>query len=149
MPEPILAAFNKTSVNNTIQDEDLRKSDYTPDDVWRAIGKILTPIARRIIVRTDPPPKMTEGGLHIPDSVASLRYGLPHMHIAKASVLSVNQKTGIQPMDRVFFKMTYFILLVELPDGSNVGSVLERNLEMATREMSQGSYTYVGPFKGR
>ena len=140
----LVANTTSERVFRNVKDTDLLRSTYTAEATWRLIGKKFIPTNRRLVVRTDPPPKQTEGGLFLPHQMTKLNYGMPHAYFVKATVLAGNPFSAAQEGDRAVFKRLYFATLMDLPDGTSIGLVRDHQMEFLARPVSDTEAVCIG-----
>ena len=109
------------------------RTDRRPVDVILAmvdeeVGRKYQPLRSQVIVRTDPLQRVTAGGLVLTARETNFYAGMGHAKILKATVVAVGDHSSLKRGERVCFQRLYFARLVELKDGTFVGSIDENEL---------------------
>ena len=90
--------------------------------------KAIRPMNWLVVVRTEPIPEKTEGGIWLPQVAtafyASWHVEMPHMRVVRSRVIAAGPKAhGLKPGDRVAFKRLHFARWMKMSDGTMVGWV--------------------------
>ncbi len=96
--------------------------------VVEELGRQFIPTGRRVIVRTDPPVRVTPGGVFLTGRETAFYSGPAHAKILKCTVIAVGEKSSLRVGDRVCFQRLYFSRIAELRDQTFVGSIDEDQL---------------------
>lgn len=107
---------------------------------WKELGYKFRPWRRIVLVRTDPIPTMTSGGIHLPPKLASFYGELPHIQLVTAIVLASGPECELKAGDRIGFQRLYFARWLEMDDNTLIGWISdERNVV----GLVEGDPTYV------
>lgn len=99
------------------------------EETWTELGFRFRPLRNVVLVRTDPLPTVTEGGIIIPDKLTSFYGELPHVQLVTATVLASGPKADLQPGEKICFQRLFFARWLEMGDKTLVGWIAdERNV---------------------
>ena len=106
------------------------------DEAWNFIGFKLRTLQDRLVVRTDPPPEKFEGSsLYLPPSKSTFYGEMPKEVTTFATVMAVGPDASqVKIGDRVAFTRIFFARWEDMPDGSKVGWVSEKDLSWVCEE---------------
>lgn len=83
------------------------------------------PLRALILVRANPVPTKTSGGIYLPTKLTSFFGELPHMQPITATVLAAGPKATVKPGEVIAFLRLHFSWWMKLEDGSYVGWLLD------------------------
>jgi len=99
-------------------------------ETWEELGHKIRPLRRIVLVRTDPLPDKTEGGIFVDPKLSENFYAdLPHVSFHCATVLSAGRDSVLKPGDRIGFQRLFFARYAILKDRTLVGWIQDdRNI---------------------
>lgn len=80
------------------------------EQTWEDLGYKIRPTRHRVLVRTEPVPALTKGGIIIPDTYRGLYEGPFHLRLINAYVLRIGEGVNeVKVNERVCFQRKWFI----------------------------------------
>lgn len=100
-----------------------RTGQQVVEAVLAELGKEYEPMPQRVLVRTDPPLRVSPGGILLTDKESNLWFGQGHNRVVKATVIAAGKKTSYLPGERICFQRLHFAWLQLLKDGTYFGCI--------------------------
>ncbi len=110
------------------------------EETWKEVGCRVKPLRKTIMVRTEPLPTRSAGGVELPPKLATFYGELPHMQIILATVLSSGRQAILEAGDRIAFTRLFFARWLKMEDGTMVGWIANEENVIGYAE---GENTYV------
>jgi len=110
------------------------------EETWKEIGCRVRPLRKTIMVRTEPLPTKSAGGIILPGKLTTFYGELPHMQIIVATVLSSGRDAILETGDRIAFTRLFFARWMQLQDRTLIGWIANEENVLGYAE---GENTYV------